>query len=248
MSEISNGNTVSAQGEELDDFDVEGHGLKEIALGLSAASIVASGAGAAALAMDNPAPGTTSGAQTVVAGVQSDLDERRGWAVGVGDRAVDFAGSTTQDVQRTTDRTVTVVTTTVTPVTDLANAAVSDVSAIAGDAVADASDLANRTVANPIGTADRAVDSTMVVARETRDNALITATDAVSKADKAAADAVTLVGETADSGVRTARNTPREAQQIVDQADPSADVQMKDGGVQAEAHVAGTSVSANSGG
>lgn len=68
MSEISNQNTT-AQDEELDDFDVEGLGLKDVAVaaaGLTAAGTIAGGAGAAAMAVDNPVPGTTAGADAVV--------------------------------------------------------------------------------------------------------------------------------------------------------------------------------------
>jgi hypothetical protein len=91
MTDIANEQQLAAQGEELDDFDVEGHGLKEIALGLSAATIVAGGAGATALALDNPLPGTTSGARAAVSGLQADVEEQRAWAERVADRAGDLA-------------------------------------------------------------------------------------------------------------------------------------------------------------
>lgn len=61
---------------EIDEFDVEGHGLREVAMGLSAATAIAGCAGAAALALDNPLPGTTSGARAAAAGVQQDVQRR----------------------------------------------------------------------------------------------------------------------------------------------------------------------------
>lgn len=66
---------------EIDELDVEGHGLREVAIGLSAATAIAGGAGAAALALDNPLPGTTSGARAAVAGAQQDVQEHADWAV-----------------------------------------------------------------------------------------------------------------------------------------------------------------------
>lgn len=61
-----------------DEFDVEGHGFKEVAVGLTAAGVMASGA-YAAVNMANVAPGTTGGAGALVAGVQDDVADRTPW-------------------------------------------------------------------------------------------------------------------------------------------------------------------------
>ena len=248
MSEIANEEQLATQGEELDDFDVEGHGLKEVALGLSAATIVAGGAGAAALAMDNPLPGTTSGAQRVVAGAQHDVENRRLWAERVGADALRTAGDTAGDVTRGADRTVTwagsTATRTTAPVVAQVDAAAAAALDLADRTVADATGLATETAADPIGTTDRIVDETMVVARDTRDGAAGTANQAVTTAEKAVGDTATTAGQAVGDAAELATTTAGDVQAI---ADPRADVEMDDEKTTVQAGAAGTTVTVSTG-
>lgn len=248
MTEIVNEEQLTTQGEELDDFDVEGHGLKEIALGLSAATIVAGGAGAAALAMDNPMPGTTSGARQTVAGAQQDVQDRTLWAERVAGDALTTADGTIERTLRSAERTVTFATTTVTtttaPVLADVDALVDGTTEVAQRAVADTVDLAEQTVADPIGTTDRAVDAAMVTARDTMVTARATRDAAMATA-----------GQTADTAVKTATTTAKEATDLAtttvgnvqEVLDPEADVQMDDGGATVHVGVAGASVTVSTG-
>jgi hypothetical protein len=223
MSEIPN---KSEQPQELDDFDVEGHGLKEVALGLSAAGIVAGGAGAASLALDNPLPGTTAGVQAAVAGVHSDVDERLTWTQGAAAGAFATAGAAATDVQQLADRTgtfaVSTATTTAQPVVDIATGAVTA-----------ATDLAGAAAADPIGTSDRLVDETLQTVRDTRGEAIATATDAVERVEQTASTAVTTVGQTADAAVAA--------------VDPQVGVESEEGETTVSVSAAGKSVTVQTG-
>lgn len=246
MSEIDS--TAPAQGAELDDFDVEGHGLKEIALGLSAATIVAGGAGATALAMDNPVPGTTSGAHAVIAGASADVESRRVWAQGMTDRmtdrAVGYVTETLRDVQQASDELTTMVTTTTSPVLE-------DVDATAKDAA----DLAQEAADDPIGTTDRIVDEAIVAARDARDQAVLTAKDAVATADKTAAAAVKTAEQTAADALVTAQQKADEATTLAGSTvvtvqqtvDPKADVETGEGGTTVQVGAAGVTVTVSTG-
>lgn len=237
MSEITNEQQLTAQGEELDDFDVEGHGLKEIALGLSAATIVAGGAGATALAMDNPLPGTTSGARTTVTGVQDDVRDQRAWAervaTGALDRTGEQVGSTVREADRLTTWAGTTVTTTTTPVIEDAN-----------QAVAETTDLAEQAVADPVGSTDRAVDNAMKAARDTRDGAVVTAKDTATRTERTVATTVTTAGETAADAAELATSTAGEVHETVD---PQASVQMDEEGATVQAGAAGKTVTVSTG-
>lgn len=156
MSNISDLTTTAPQGEELDDFAAENHGLKEIALGLSAASIVAGGAGAMSLTLDNPLPGATAGVQPAVSGAQAEAQRTADGVQGVTDRALDRAGSEVHDLQSLADRSVTFVATTAVPVVDLAPVQAQE-----------AVHLATQVAADPIGAGDGIVDGGLSAARDT---------------------------------------------------------------------------------
>lgn len=260
MSEISNESTAAAQGAELDDFDVEGHGLKEIALGLSAATIVAGGAGATALAMDNPAPGTTRGVHELVRGASGDVRDRAQWATGMAERtnerATTYVADTLRGVQQLTDEVTTIVTTTTSPVLTEVDAK-----------VADATLLAQQAAEDPIGTSDRKLDEAMTLYRDTRDQAVITAKDGVATLDKAAAEGVKTAEQTAKDGVKTAEQTANDGVKAAADAaagattlatstldsvqktlDPKVQVETGEGGTTIHAGAAGTSVTVTHGG
>ena len=225
--------STNEQAQELDDLDVEGHGLKEVALGLSAATIVAGGAGAASLALDNPLPGTTSGISTAVAGVHGDIDDTLTRTQGVSSQTLVTAGAAVDDVQRLADRTGSFAISTTTPVADRAIS-------VATGAVGDVTDLAGDVVSDPIGTTDRVVDAAITTARDTRDNALktvsSTATTAVDTADRAAATATETAGEATSLATSTAT-------QVHTTLDPSVGIQQNEaGGTSVSVEAAGTTV------
>lgn len=174
---------------EVDDLDVEGHGMKEVALGLSAATIVASGA-AAALAVDSPIGGTTSGARGVVAAADRA-------ASGAQDDVQSALTFTTGTVDATAGRSI---------------AAVTPVGNLAVDVAVDAVDATMRVASDPIGSTDRLTDAAISDARNLRD-AAVQATDdaaanATTSAHRTAQETTTAAGSTAatlaDSTTRTA--------------------------------------------
>jgi hypothetical protein len=224
--------TSTAQPEELDDFDVEGHGLRELALGsLSAATIVAGTAGVA-MSMDNPLPGTTGGAQAAVAGVQADVDHRAAWAQGVTYDAVDRVDDTAVATLETAG--------------ELAAAVQADVRAATDPAI----EIAVQVAQDPIGTTDRTVDRAIHTTRDARDEALATADRTVADATRLAAATVTAAQETADDGVNTADATAAQALTAVGDAynrvDPKAEINTDDG-ISAQIHVAGKTVTVSAG-
>lgn len=232
MSEISN-QTTGAQGEELDDFDVEGHLIKEVAL---VAGILAGGAGAA-LAVDNPAPGTTNGVRAVVSGAYDDTKNRLTWSQEVTSTAVKAASTTLGDAHEFADRTgATVINAageTLAPVVDDAGVAVGQATQLAGEAAED-----------PIGTTDREVDSAIKTVRDTRDDAIAAAKDAADTADRAAAAAITAAGETADDAVVIAQST---ADGVYSTADPRAEGSVGPDGATVTVGAAGKSVTVQAG-
>lgn len=259
MSEISNEDQLTAQGEELDDFDVEGHGLKEIALGLSAASIVAGGVGATALALDNPIPGTTAGVQATVAGAQKDVQSQRDWAERLAGNTAERAGEAAEgalsDVNRLSawaDRTVT---TTTTPVTQRVDATVAEATAMAEQTIEETTQLAHRVVDDPIGTTDRIVDRTITTVRETRDEAVTTAKDTVVVVEQTAATAVTTAQQTAGTAVTTAGQAAGEAAEtalsaagdVQELVNPQASVHIDEEGATVQAGAAGVTVTISHG-
>ena len=228
--------STNEQAQELDDLDVEGHGLKEVALGLSAATIVAGGAGAASLALDNPLPGTTSGISTAVAGVHGDVDDTLTRTQGVASGAVTTAGTAIDDVERLADRTGSFAISTTTPVADRAIS-------VATGAVGDVTDLAGDVVSDPIGTTDRAVDAALMTARDTRDDAVdtagTTASTAVRIADRTTTTATGTATDAAGDAASLATSTATEVHSTLD---PSVGIQQDDGGTSVSVGAAGTTV------
>jgi len=218
MNEI-NEQTTDAQPEELDDFDVEGHGLREVALTLGAATVVASGA--SALALDNPAPNTTRGADAAIAGIQSDVTDRVAWADGVAGGVVRDAGTQIDGAARLAGTTADSAVTAVRPIGDQATAVVTDATTLAGEVASD-----------PVGSSDRLVDRAVSDVRETRDGALRTADQEVSNATTLASGvvsgAVSDVDRTAADALRT--------------LNPTAEVEQGDDGTTVKAGAAGKTV------
>lgn len=248
MSEIGNEDQLTAQGQELDDFDVEGHGLKEVAIGLSAASVVATGIGATALALDNPIPGTTAGIQATVAGVQKDVDNQRAYAErlagGVVEQAGETAGGALRDVDRLSawaDRTVA---TTTNPMTQRVDAELTAATELAQQTVADTSELAGRALQDPIGTTDRVLDTAVSAAREIRDDALNTTRDAVATAERTVDAGVTTAEQATADVAETALSTVGDVQELVD---PRAGATMDEESVTVQVGAAGTTITVSTG-
>lgn len=172
---------------EVDDLDVEGHGMKEVALGLSAASLVTAGGGVALASGEAPAGGTGArgvAAQQLAEGARGDLRGDVATAKRVADRAV----------QRGTG--------VVTPIGTQAQGALAHVVTYAGSTAGTMSGAVSATahtvVSDPMGSTDAAVDRAMRDARVLRDSTIGTA-------GSAAAGGVKLVGATATGAQATAQ-------------------------------------------
>lgn len=227
MTDISNQGTDQPQ--EVDDFDVEGHILKEVAV---AATLLAGGAGATSLALDNPLPGTTSGAQSVVAGVHSDVDDRVTWAQGVAAGPLATAAGAVADAQAAVDDAASVAVTTATPVVGSVT-----------DTVTRTTELAGEVVADPIGTSDRVVDESVQTVRETRDKALVTAKDAAGTAVTTATGAIGAAVDTAGGAVGTTTTVATStAQSAYDLVDPTVEIGNEEGKTSASVGAAGKTV------
>ena len=247
MSEISN-QPSAAQGEELDDFDVEGHGLKEVALGLSAATVMAGGVGAAAMALDNPLPGTTAGVQAVASGAYSDAEHRLTWAQGVTTGAVNQAGAAVDDVQQLADETALYATTTAVEAADetvaFATTTVQPVKDQVDATAAEATALAQTIAGDPIGTTDRLVDKAVVTVRDARDSAIATVNTAPETVNSAASSVVTIVSQATGDVERLAHSTIEQAQATVD---PQVEASTGSEGTTVTVGAAGTSVTVSAG-
>ena len=182
---------------EVDDLDVEGHGMREVALGLGAATIVASGAGAA-LAM-NPTSGT-SGTTTGVSGVVAAAQAAAG---GVASDAMTLTGAASETAVDTAQHGITALD----PIGQQAQLLLADADATTQAATQRAEQIA----ADPFEEVDRLHDQVVKDVRALRDGALTTAGTTIVEAQAAAHSAVTTLGTTADQAVTTAGGAADEA-------------------------------------
>lgn len=193
--------SLDGRATEVDDLDVEGHGMREVAIGVSAAAIVASGAGAA-FAMDGASStkGTTQGiggivaaAESAGAGISSDVANLTGAAAETG-------GNTAHKAIRATD-----------PITAQAQLMLADTHDVGQAAV----DRVNQVANDPVEETDVIVDQAMKDARDLRDATKKTAeaqlSEAQAKAHDAATQAVTAAQQTASQAVTTTGTTAKTA-------------------------------------
>jgi len=223
MNEIHE-QTTDAQPEELDDFDVEGHGLREVALTLGAATVVASGA-SAALALDNPAPNTTRGADAAIAGIQRDVTDRATWADGVAGGVVRDAVTQIDGAARLAGTTADSAVTALRPIGDQATGVVTQATTLAGDVASD-----------PVGSSDRLVDGAVSDVRATRDGAVSTVNQEVSNATTLAFGVVSDTDRAVSGTVSGVDRTAAEALRTVS---PTAEVEHGDEGTTVKAGAAG---------
>jgi hypothetical protein len=210
MNEINQALGTDAT-DEID--DVEGHGLKEIAVGLGAAGIVATGA-ASAMAMSGPTgPSVDRLAPIVVHTVDQAAHEAKAWEtdpMGRSDATTDAALATARGARATAVNTtlntaanaVTGATTAATGALDSATSAVDGVRGLAGTTATSATRTAQTTVANVDETATDAIGSTRTLANIAEAGAKNVANNTVLATQRTAGDAVK-TARTATSGVHT---------------------------------------------
>lgn len=175
--------------EEMQDdaLDVEGHGFKEVAIGLTAAGVVVTGA-SAAMAMSNPAPGTSNGVHAVVGGVQDDTTGRTDWiarttlapSAQVNDKATDAIGAASVG----------------TPQTPTTSRRIGGVEPVVSEATGD-----------PMGWSDRQSDHWVSDARDVRDSTISGATQFAADTNTTARQTAASAGETLDATQATAGQT-----------------------------------------
>ncbi len=205
-----------------DELDVEGHGLKEIAVGLSTAALLATGAAGAVQAGSGSGPvGGTVHAGPASISVQADPGQARDMTRGLSNQAqtADLAVQSPELGQNG-----------------------GTIGNTAGAAVDEATKATESLRADPMGSVDRTVDQTIDQARDARDSAIGTAQStaastqeagaaaarqAQSDADRAATEAqqqATAAGNTATGAARDAAGQARTTMHAtMQQAQSSAD-------------------------
>lgn len=209
---------------EVDDLDVEGHSMKDVALGLSAATIVASGA-ATTLGIDSPLGGTTSGARGIVA-------------------AADRTGSGAQDdvhsaLTFTTNAAGATVATGIATVTPVGNLAV--------DVASDTVSSTMRIASNPVEETDRIADAAIADARNLRDAALQVSTDAAANATASAQQTAEQTRTAAESTAVTVAQSITTTATTVATQPVGASASSNDGSTTISATAAGITVEGNLG-
>lgn len=176
MSDNASTTDVTALGQPDDDFDVEAHGMREMAIGLSAATVVAGSAGAAAACMDFGGEPEPQRLPLAAPSAPSVNDHRLAQPADLVDRAVDRAGVSVVDVQRAAGGSATLLVGVGKPGSHQSSYA--------------------------MGQVDRTTDEALRTARELRDSTLKTATDVAAST---AATAQATAHDTADRAAEVAR-------------------------------------------
>lgn len=174
---------------EIDELDdVEGHGLKEVVVGLSAAAVLGGGVASAASSIPPIGDGlkTPGAAAAVVQGAQDDV------------------GTITAPVVTQVDRTVASTTSTTAKTlagaTTVAKGAVTTIDNLAADTITQAGDLVREVASDPVGYATDATRPTVQKVDSTADRTIDLTVSTVQ-------DATATVDATLDSAFSTASTT-----------------------------------------
>ncbi|MDP3713107.1 MAG: hypothetical protein Q8R60_11570 [Mycobacteriales bacterium] len=226
MSENDTTTTVTPSVEDL--ADVEGHGLREVAAGLTVTAAVIGAAGAASAAViDRPSVGGT--AATATQAVDATL---RGTGLATGNAIAQqlrptssqlvTTGRTADATVAATERTALATVSDATDVDDVVAAAGRLVDAT-GKALGDALSFLKRTVDRKVAETRTTVDETRETAEQVADTAAGTATSTVREAghdaqaatESAADTAGALPGQAMDTAISTLQETKETWEQAV---------------------------------
>jgi hypothetical protein len=192
---MSNDELIPTQSTDVDDIDdVEGHGLKEVVVGLSAAAVLGGGVASAASSIPPIGDGlkTPGAVMSVVQGAQDDVTKVTSPTLKGVERTADGATTT---VDRTADRATDAA-------VDTATDAVRTVDGIAADAITGLRPVLDDPDRYAIDTARSVANPTMSTVNATAKTATDTATSTVRTADGLAADTLTAADATAKWGLR----------------------------------------------
>lgn len=198
---------------EVDDFDVEGHGLREVAIGVSAATLLATGSAATlAHADSDPFKRTLKAAGGLVTAVQQDVRQLSDDALATAGEAARTAGSEVGKARVTASDAARDAVVTVGQTGDAARQ-------IADSAVTQVGDTTRPVLTDPVRWSDGVVDRTVAETRATRDQAVRLTISTAETAQKTVAE----VPETLETTATNAAST------VAETADLSVEAQTEDG-------------------